>query len=294
VSERYLFFSALLTADLIVLWPSIVSAFSLAVHNDRYLQVLIAPLLAAFLIFWNRRAIFRQARYNLSAGIPLVAIAALLSVIFLSRPLPLAILAGVLWMLSGFLLCFGAQSFRAALYPLICLFLIVPYPATWMDRVAATLQYGSADVSYRLLRVTGVPVFRHDLVFSLPGLDFQVGPECSGIHSSLALLMVSLIAAYLFLRSGWSRAALILLTVPIALIKNAARIVTIAILGAYVDRIYIDGPLHHKYGGLVFSVFGAILFVLALAGLQRLERWVLEDRPLRPRLRYGKVTAPEY
>jgi exosortase/archaeosortase family protein len=110
----------------------------------------------------------------------------------------------------------------------------------------------------------------------------------------LALLMVSLIAAYLFLRSGWSRAALILLTVPIALIKNAARIVTIAILGAYVDRIYIDGPLHHKYGGLVFSVFGAILFVLALAGLQRLERWVLEDRPLRPRLRYGKVTAPEY
>jgi exosortase len=294
VSERYLFFSALLTADLIVLWPSIVSAFSLAVHNDRYLQVLIAPLLAAFLIFWNRRAIFRQARYNLSAGIPLVAIAALLSVIFLSRPLPLAILAGVLWMLSGFLLCFGAQSFRAALYPLICLFLIVPYPATWMDRVAATLQYGSADVSYRLLRVTGVPVFRHDLVFSLPGLDFQVGPECSGIHSSLALLMVSLIAAYLFLRSGWSRAALILLTVPIALIKNAARIVTIAILGAYVDRIYIDGPLHHKYGGLVFSVFGAILFVLVLAGLQRLERWVLEDRPLRPRLRYGKVTAPEY
>jgi exosortase len=294
VSERYLFFSALLTADLIVLWPSIVSAFSLAVHNDRYLQVLIAPLLAAFLIFWNRRAIFRQARYNLSAGIPLVAIAALLSVIFLSRSLPLAILAGVLWMLSGFLLCFGAQSFRAALYPLICLFLIVPYPATWMDRVAATLQYGSADVSYRLLRVTGVPVFRHDLVFSLPGLDFQVGPECSGIHSSLALLMVSLIAAYLFLRSGWSRAALILLTVPIALIKNAARIVTIAILGAYVDRIYIDGPLHHKYGGLVFSVFGAILFVLVLAGLQRLERWVLEDRPLRPRLRYGKVTAPEY
>jgi exosortase len=294
VPKRYLLFSALLTADLIVLWPRLVSAFSLAVHEDRYLQVLIAPLLAAFLIFWNRRAIFQQARYNLPAGIPLIAIAGLLSVIFGSRSLPLAILALVLWVLSGFLLCFGAQSFRAALYPLCCLLLTVPYPATWMDRVAATLQYGSADVSYAMLRVTGMPVFRHDLVFSLPGLDFQVGPECSGIHSSLALLMVSLIASYLYLRSGWSRAALILLTVPIALIKNAARIVTIAILGAYVNRIYIDGPLHHKYGGLVFSVFGAILFVLVLVALQRIERWLLEDYSLRPRLGYDKITAPEY
>jgi exosortase len=294
VPKRSLLLLALLTIDLFLFWPSLVSAFSLAVHNDRYLQVLVAPLLAAFLIFCNRRAIFQQSTYNLPAGIPLIAIAAFFSVIFRSRSLPPTILAVVLWVLSLFVLCFGAESFRAALYPLCCLFLMVPYPVAWMDRVAATLQYGSADVSYALLRVAGVPVFRHGLVFSLPGLDFEVGPECSGIRSSLALLMVCLVAAYLYLRSGWSRLALILLTVPIALIKNAARIVVLATLGAYVDRIYIEGPLHHKYGGLIFSVLGAILFVLALAGLQRLERWLLEDRSPQPRLRYGKLTAPEY
>jgi exosortase len=275
VPKRYLLLSVLLIAGLLVFWHSLASAFSLAIHDDRYLQVLIAPLLAAFLIFWNRKAIFPRVRYNLPAGIPLLVAAVLSGIVFQSHSLPLAIFAITVTVLSAFLLCFGAESFRAALYPLCCLFLMVPYPAAWMDRVATGLQYGSADVSYLLLRVTGVPVFRHELVFSLPGLDFQVAPECSGIHSSLALLMVSLIAAYLCLQSGWSRAALILLTVPIALVKNAARIVVIAILGAYVDRIYIDGPLHHKYGGLVFSVLGAILFVLALVGLQHLERWVL-------------------
>jgi exosortase len=275
VPKRYLVLSALLILEVFLFWPSLIAAFGPAFHDDRYLQVLIAPFLAAFLIFWNRKAIFPQARYSLAAGLPLIAAAALLGIVFRSRSLPLTIFAVTVMVLSGFLVCFGATSFRAALYPLGCLVLMIPYPAAWMDRVAASLQYGSADVSYLLLRVTGVPIFRHDLVFSLPGLDFQVAPECSGIHSSLALLMVSLIAAYLCLQSGWSRAALILLTVPIALVKNAARIVVIAILGAYVDRIYIDGPLHHKYGGLVFSVLGAILFVLALVGLQHLERWVL-------------------
>jgi exosortase len=298
VRKRYLLLSSLLTVDLLLFWPSLVSAFSLAVNNDRYLQVLIAPLLTAFLIFWNRRAIFQQSRYNLPAGIPLILAATLLGIVFRTHSLPLTIFASTMMVLSEFLLCFGAESFRAALYPLGCLFLMVPYPAAWMDRVAASLQYGSADVSYRLLRVTGLPVFRHDLVFSLPGLDFQVGPECSGIHSSLALLMVSLIASYLYLRSGWSRLALILLTVPIAMIKNAARIVTIAMLGAYVNRIYIDGPLHHKYGGLVFSVLGAILFVLALVGLQRVERWLLtigKNRSLTVAAPMDPgITAPEY
>jgi exosortase len=270
-TTRYLFFSVLLVIGLLLFWPSLAVALKLAVHNDRYLQVAVAPLLTAFLIFWDRKTIFSQACYNLLAGIPLVTVAALLGASF--RSLPFTILAIVLLALSTFLLCFGLRCFRTALYPLCCLFLMIPFPLAWMDRVATSLQYGSADVSYSMLRATGLPLFRHGLVFSLPGLDFEVGPDCSGIRSSLALLMLSLTASYLYLRFGWARSVLILLTVPIALIKNAARISVLALLGAYVDRIYIDGPLHHRYGGLVFSVLGAVLFVLALAGLQYLERW---------------------
>jgi exosortase len=271
-TTRYLFLSALVIITLLLFWPSVISALGLAAHNDRYLQVAVAPLLTAFLIFWNRKAIFSPAVYTPGLGISLVTLAVVVALVYRSRSLPLAILSIVLLALSAFLLCFGVRSFRAALYPLSCLFLAIPYPITWMDRVATSLQYGSANVSYAILRLTGVPVFRHGLVFSLPGLDFEIAPECSGIHSSMALLMISLVAAYLYLRSSWSRLALILLIVPIALVKNATRIVVLAMLGAYVDRVYIDGPLHHRYGGLVFSVLGALLFVLVLAALQYIER----------------------
>lgn len=293
-TTRYLFLAALLVIALFLFWPSLISALGLAIHSDRYLQVALAPLVTSFLIFWDRKTIFQQARYSPAVGIPLVACAILLGILFRSRSLPLAVLSMVLLALSAFLLCFGPRSFRAALYPLCCLFVTIPFPVEWMNRVATNLQYGSAAVSYAILRVTGIPVFRHDLVFSLPGLDFEVAPECSGIHSSLALLMISLVASYLYLRSGWSRLALILLTIPIALFKNAARIVTLAVLGAYVDRIYIDGPLHHKYGGLVFSVLGAILFVLVLAGLLYLERQLLGKCLPRLGFRPAPVAAIKY
>ncbi|MEI9976860.1 MAG: exosortase/archaeosortase family protein [Ignavibacteriota bacterium] len=140
----------------------------------------------------------------------------------------------------------------------------------------AFLQHGSATVAFRILQASGMPVLRHGMQFSLPGLDFEVAPECSGIHSSVALLMVALVAGYLCLRSGWSRLVLLFLTVPIALIKNATRIVAITTLSVRVDRSFIDGPFHHRYGGAIFSTVAVVLFVLVLAGLQRLER----GRPL--------------
>jgi exosortase len=174
--------------------------------------------------------------------------------------------------MAAFVLCYGVQSFRAGLYPLCCMFLLIPLPPSWMDRVAAGLQHGSAAVSYEILRLSGIPVLRRGMLFSLPGLDFEVAPECSGIRSSLALMMVAIVAGYVYLRSGWARSALILLTVPIVLFKNAVRIVVISTLGAFVDRVFIDGPFHHRYGGLLFTVVGVVLFVLVLAGLQKVER----------------------
>jgi hypothetical protein len=51
------------------------------------------------------------------------------------------------------------------------------------------------------------------------------------------------LAGYICLQSGWARSALILLTIPIVLPKNAARIVVISTLGAQVDQVFLDGPV---------------------------------------------------
>jgi len=119
-----------------------------------------------------------------------------------STGLLLAIFAIVLVLMAAFVLCCGVQSFRAGIYPLCCMFLMIPLLPSWMDRIAAFLQQGSAAVSYQILRLSGIPVLRRGMLFSLPGLDFEVAPECSGIRSSLAMMMVAIVAGYVYLRSS--------------------------------------------------------------------------------------------
>jgi len=280
-SARHFLMAAVCVMGLFALLPTARAAFHLALHDDRYLQVIVAPVACAFLLFWRRAQIFTESRYSAKSGIPLFVAATLFGILLQDQgrqasadgpPIVVAALLGI-W-LGAFYLCYGLNTIRAALYPLACLLLAIPVPPGWMDRVAAGLQSGSASLSYAILRVSGVPVFRQGMVFSLPHLNFEVGPECSGIHSSMALIMIAVIAGYVYLRSGLSRLAVILLTIPIALFKNAVRIVTISLLGAYINRSFVDGPFHHRYGGLVFSMLGGFLFVLLLIALQRAEQRV--------------------
>jgi exosortase len=263
--------------------PSLKSIIGLGLHDDRYLQIVVAPLACGLLLFVQRAEIFPRATYSPQVGVPLVSGALLLGAWAVSaKPaegsLLSAVFAMILMWMAAFVWCCGAESFRAGFYPLSCLFLMIPFPASWMDQIAAGLQHGSAAAAYRILRLTGIPVFRHGMVFSLPGLDFEVGLECSGIHSSLALMMIAIVAGYFCLRSWWTRTTLIVLTIPIALLKNAIRIVVITVMGARVDRAFFDGPFHHRYGGAIFSLVAVALFVAALASLQRVERGVCVPR----------------
>ena len=279
-TARHLSILAVCLPVLLVLWAPVGAAIRLSLNDDRYLQILLAPALCAFLVYWNRAEIFKAERYAPRAGFSLLAPALLLCGVLAYRwspadgtagLLPVAVAVVLAWM-AGFVLCYGTQSFRTAIYPLCCLFLILPLPPATMDKVTEMFQHGSAATSYFILELIGIPVFRQDMVFSLPGLDFRVAPECSGIRSFLAFFMVAILAGRLYLGSGWSRLALVAATVPIAICKNAIRIVTIVSLGAYVDRSFIDGPFHHQYGGLIFGWLDLVLFLPILSVLQRLER----------------------
>jgi len=250
VSEapRGMALAAVAAGTVLLFWPSLKAAATLALRDDRYLLVLLALPACGLLLFWNRKEIFARAHSSRHAGASLGVLATLLGAAWLTgiRPgvegaaLALSITAAVLLCLVAFILYFGAGSFRTGLYPLCCLLLMMP---------------------------------------PLPGLDFEVGPECSGIHSSLALLMIAVVAAYIYLRSGWSRTALLVLTVPVVLLKNALRIVLITTLAVYVNRIFLDGPFHHRYGGLIFGGLGAVLFFWVLFGLQKIERGRLRGHP---------------
>jgi exosortase len=117
----------------------------------------------------------------------------------------------------------------------------------------------------------GVPVFRDGFLFTLPGLTVEVAEQCSGIRSGISLFLVGILAGHIFLKSGWRKLALAAAVVPITIAKNGLRIVTISLLGAYVDRQVLSGPLHQA-GGIPFFGVALVLLAVVLWALRRGER----------------------
>jgi exosortase len=231
------------------------------------------------LVYFRRRIAFASARFCFSKGISLLVVG--IGVSWLAQEhltslrgqdlLSVVVLSIVLLWIAGFLLCYGAQSFRAALFPLFFLLLMIPIPTVVLEGIVLGLQKGSAVMTYGLFKLLGVPVLWRHFKFLLPGVEIEIAEECSGIRSSLALFITSMLAGYLFLQSTWRRAVFSLLTVPVVILKNAARIVTISSLGVYVDPGFLHGRLH-RYGGLPFSLVSLAILVPLFLALQRSER----------------------
>lgn len=107
--------------------------------------------------------------------------------------------------------------------------------------------------------------------FSLPGLNIEIARECSGIRSGLMFFVVGILGASLYLKSGWRKFILIAATIPISIVKNAVRIVSLSLLSIYVNRSFLDGPIHHKYGGMLSLPVDLLLFVPLVLALRRAE-----------------------
>ena len=256
---------------------ALVRLTQLSMSDERYSHLILIPLISVCLIAMNRRRVFAAARCNLKAGAVLIVLGAALywtgaEVLYQHSDdgFAVSVLGVAAAWIGVFVCCYGEQAFRSAQFPLGCLVLLAPMPERFLDVAVAALQNASANTAGWLFQSAGVPVFRNGFIFSLPGADVEVASQCSGIRSGIGLLIIGGLAGYMGLRTNWARVVLVVCTVPIAVFKNAVRIVVIALLGTYVDADFLYGRLHRN-SGIVFSVLGIGLLALVLFVLRRME-----------------------
>jgi exosortase C (VPDSG-CTERM-specific) len=171
---------------------------------------------------------------------------------------------------AGFWILGGALM-RALALPFAMLGFMVPLPDSWRAGVETFLQHGSAMVAGWMFELSGMPVLQDSVSFQLPGVSLQVAPECSGIHSTMVLLITSLVAGYFFLRSRWNRAWLCLAVIPLALLRNGFRVFVLGELSTHIGPQILDSPIHH-HGGPLFFALSLAPFFLLLYLLRRSER----------------------
>jgi exosortase len=243
--------------------------------NEHYSHIVLLPFFCAYILFLNRQAILEAARPGQGVGLPLAAAGAGMVwvagtprlVPALDLGLSLAMVGLVTLWAASFIVCYGFRAFQAAGFGFAMLLFMVPLPAAALTAIIVFLQHTSADASHVIFGLIGMPVFRDGTVFALPGLTIRVAEECSGIRSTIALVISGVAISYLLLRSTWTRTVLLLAIVPIAIVKNAVRIVGLSWLAVYVDPSFIAGSFVHRSGGipifvLSLAMLGALVFVL--------------------------------
>ena len=276
--RRFLFYGLWVVLSIAFFWKPCVALVRFSLEHDNASHVILIPFISAWLIYIKQKQIFQRGSFDYSLAGVLVAISAvtyiwtLRSAAFWTQTNVLAgyVLAMVLLWISGFALFFGRGALKNGRFPLLFLFLTIPLPVALLNHSIHVLQQGSADIAEIIFDLAGVPALREGFVFHLAHFSIEVARECSGIRSSLALLILALVAGHLLLHTVWRQAVLVIAGLLIMVVKNGVRIATLTILAQYVDPGFLYGRLHHE-GGVVFFLFGLLLLLPVLWLLQRSE-----------------------
>jgi exosortase C (VPDSG-CTERM-specific) len=253
-----------------------------AATSSLYSHILLMPVVSAYLIWQAKPRLIRRtpparriaASLLFSGGL---VFAVYLFVLASGARLPLedqlALSTAAFLLIAGGTAAWflGRALLASLLFPLGLLIFLIPIPTAAMAGLELFMQHGSAAVARVFFAVNGTPAFYQNLNFQIPGINLHVAPECSGLRSTLALFILSLVTGHLFLRSRVSRTVLVLVVLPLALIRNGFRIFTIGELCVRYGPHMIDSFVHRRAGPIFFGLSLIPFFFLAV-WLQRRER----------------------
>lgn len=266
------------------LWPSLVELVSLTQQQEHYSHMVLIPWLSLYVLYLDRAPILTSREWSPWLGSLVLSIGVLVwwAGGATSSPdrLSYTMLAFVVMCWGLFLFCFGISCARRVSFGLWFLLFLVPIPSGLLSAIIGFLQWSSAEASALLFSFLGVPVFRQGFVFSLSTFTIHVAEECSGIRSALSLVLTSLVAGHFFLRSLWGQVGIVAIVIPLAIIKNACRIVGLALLANYVDPTYITNSVLHRSGGIPLFLLALIVLFSLVWVIRRLEKRFESDSAL--------------
>lgn len=247
-------------------------------------HALVIPLISGWML-WSRRA--ELARTPISTFWPGLA-PALLGVVcylFFVVGVPNHMLQGfsiVLTLFGVVLLVLGPAIMRHAFLPIGYLAFAVTLAEQIMIEVTFKLKLIASYGSWILLSATG-PLIGYSVqrdgnllhMMRLDGTSFpmNVAEACSGMRMVVAFVALGGAVALLGTTRWWQRTAIMLLTVPVAVLMNVVRVAVLGWLG-YFDENLAGGEAHTLIGTILLLP-SLLLFMFLVWALDRL---IVEDK----------------
>ena len=169
-------------------------------------------------------------------------------------------LIGLVWTM------FGARTARQILFPALFLLFCIPLQS-YLDIVTVHLRLLAVFIASEVLKGCGVEIVREGtMLFSPTGaFSIDVADPCSGLRSLFAMMALTAGYAY-FTQPTWIRRGLLFaLSIPIAVLGNVVRVLSIVTVAATCSSDFATGFYHDYSGYVVFLV--AVFLMVATGGL---------------------------
>ena len=163
----------------------------------------------------------------------------------------------------------GWRVARALLFPLACVFFMIPVPG--IDQTTVKMQVLATKAAAAVCTLIGIPMTASGV--SLRAVDqsfqFQVIGDCSGINSLMAITLMTAVFAHLTQDKLWKKIVLFSASVPVALIGNLARLTSIMIVAKCFGQQVAGGWFHEVSAYLISFPFA----FAALCVVNKLLNW---------------------
>lgn len=157
----------------------------------------------------------------------------------------------------------GWSALRHNVFPFFYLGFLVPPPGWLIDQATAPLRTLVSTVATGLLEPLGYPILREGVTLFVGSYQLLVEDACAGMNSIVGLTAITLFYIYLLHRASWRYALLLVsLIIPVAIIVNILRVITLILLTHYYGDGVAQGFLHVTTGIMLFTVALAAMFGL--------------------------------
>ena len=239
---------------LIVLYWEIAPGLVSDWYNDPdYSHGFLVPFLSAFFI-WERWDDLKTAEIQpslwgaalLGFGLLMLVIGLIGAELYTQRSSLIGVLAGLILLVGGWRILWLLKL------PLAFLVFMIPLPAIVVNTIAFPLQLFAAKTASFCLFSLGIPVLREGNLITLAGTTLEVAEACSGLRSLLSLLALGTVYGYFSQTVQWKKFALVILSIPIAILANAVRVSGTGILAHFWGVEAAEGFYHTFEGWIVF------------------------------------------
>lgn len=204
---------------------------------------------------------------SLSLGILIFLFASRFDYSFLITLSLLPVLVGLVYSL------YGIDTLKLLSFPIAYLLLLVPPPMSIIDGITLPMRYGISNLTEKILGLLNYPITREGLLLNIGYNEIFMGQPCSGFRSLITLFSLGLIYVYISKTRLINKVILIFFVIPLALLGNLIRVITLCLITFYFGEEAGQGFFHNFSGIVMF-----IITILGLIGIETILDKISDQR----------------